>query len=133
MGMTSFEMPRKVTEGKAQMRARGELDLLVPRRVTAAFGAFSWTSCLEKPALSPSVLEIDSPGDRLPLDTTPPVPINRTLPGSTKIQQGRSLQQSRAPSLSGGHVNTLRPIAAIALLSLFTVSAAIGAPSDGPT
>jgi minor extracellular serine protease Vpr len=30
-------------------------------------------------------------------------------------------------------VNTLRPIAAIALLSLFAFSAAIGAPSDGPT
>src|SRR6266850_1241962 len=35
---------------------------------------------------------------------------------------------------SGGHVNSFRPIASIALLSLFAVSSgALGAPSDGPT
>jgi subtilisin family serine protease len=39
----------------------------------------------------------------------------------------------RRRTLSGGHVNPSRPIAAIALLSLFAVSsAAVGAPSDGP-
>src|SRR6266481_5886631 len=59
---------------------------------------------------------------------------SRALPKLARRSTQQTGRWRERLSSSGGHVNPLRPIASIALLSLFALSsAAIGAPSDGST
>src|SRR6266446_4019987 len=59
---------------------------------------------------------------------------SRALPKLARRSTQQTGRWRERLSSSGGHVNPLRPIASVALLSLFAVSSgAVGAPSDGST